>query len=139
MWDAYDKLNHDVKEYAGYKRMLKETAEKIDSSARELLGELQKIDGWECMIKHCRDHYEKCKNNFFGWCQVTHTEDSVQFVKGYSNGDEYEVLNISFKKSLKQQVRERMEEIENERRCKETETREKDLAELQRLRDKYGL
>ena len=91
------------------------------------------------MIKECEDHYAKYSKEFFKWCSVTHTDDAVQFVKGYSDGDEYEVLEISFRKSLKDQVRDRMEYIEEQRHRQETEEREKDLAQLERIRKKYNL
>lgn len=108
MYTIQDKLSADVKHYANYKKMKDEAEARIDSEARELLSELQKVDGWECMIKRCKEHYAKYPDRFFDWCSVTHTDDAVQFVKGYSNGDEYEVLEISFRKSLKDQVRDRM-------------------------------
>lgn len=141
MWTTQDYLNRLVKEYDGCQKQLKKTREEIDSKARELLAELQQITGWECMIKHCYDHYAsyKHKDDFFKACIVTHTDDAVQFVKGYSDGSEYDVLTISFKKSLKDQIRDRLDEIEFERRRKETDTRERDLAELERIRKKYGI
>lgn len=139
MLTTQDKLNNDVKEYAGYMRMIKETSDRIDSEARELLCELQEIDGWECMILHCYAHYlsYRHKDSFFRSCSVAHTDNSVQFIKGYSDGEAYVVLDISFKKSLQQQVRERMEGIEFEKRQKEIDEREKDLAILERIRKKF--
>lgn len=58
------------------------------------------------MIRNCVEHYNKYPDEFFNWCSVTHNEEAVQFVKGYSNGDEYKVLEISYRKSLKEQVQE---------------------------------
>lgn len=139
MWTTQDHLNLLTKEYAGFRRELKAKGEEIDRYARELLKELQTIKGWECMIKDCREHYEKYPKDFFGWCSVTHTQDAVQFIKGYSDDGEYEVLEISFRKSLKDQVRDRLEEIEYEKRKEETDTRERDLMELERIRKKYGI
>lgn len=139
MFSTQDNLIDFTRRYKTLQRELKETGEKIGQQARILLSELQKIDGWECMIKECKEHYARYPKEFFGWCSVTHTTDAVQFVKGYNGGDEYEVIEISFRKSLKQQVRERLEMIEDERRKKETDEREKDLIELERLKKKYNL
>lgn len=109
MYTIQDKLSANVKNYAHYKKMIVQMRKEIDLEARELLNELRKIKGWECMIKECEYHYSKYPDEFFDWCSVTHTNDAVQFVKGYSNGDEYEVLEINFRKSLKDQVHERLQ------------------------------
>lgn len=139
MFTIEDELNRLVKIYTGHQRGLSETGKEIDQKAREFLSELQKIKGWECMILSCQEHYARCPKEFFGWCSVTHTDDAVQFVKGYSDDGEYIVLNLSFRKSLKDQMRDRLDEIEAEKRKEETDEREKDLAELERIRKKYGL
>lgn len=120
-------------------KMMAEMGERIDREARELLSELQKVEGWECMIKACEGHYSQYPKQFFGWCSVTHTDDAVQFVKGYSGGDEYEVLEISFRKSLKDQVRDRKIELEEQRKKQVADEREKDIAEMERIKGKYGL
>lgn len=133
------RLRQYIRQYAEHERKMEKIQEQIDREARKLLLELQRINGWECMIKHCRYHYEKYKKDFFGWCQVTTTDDSVQFVKGYSNGDEYNVLSINLYKPLEQQVHERMEEMENEQHRKETNIRKKELSEFERIKKKYGL
>lgn len=134
-----DKLIADVKDYDLHKKGMRNADERIDNEARELLAELQKVKGWECMIKTCKEHYAKYPKKFFNWCSVTHTDDAVQFVKRYSNGDEHEVLEISFRKSLKDQVRERMEYVEEQRHREETEEREKDMIQLERIRKKYNV
>lgn len=139
MWTVQDKLSAAVKDYARYQEQMNEACTIIDREARELLSELQKVEGWECMIKACKDHYSKFPNLFFGWCSVTHTDDAVQFVKGYSSGDEYEVLEISFRKSLKDQVRDRKIDLEEQRKKQVADEREKDLAEMERIKGKYGL
>jgi len=139
MYTIQDKLSADVKDYARYKKMMAEAGERIDHEARELLSELRKVKGWECMIKECEEHYAKYPDKFFDWCSVTHTDDAVQFIKGYSNDDEYEVLEISFRKSLKDQVRDRMDYLAEQREKEATEEREKDLIQLARIRAKYGL
>ena len=45
-----DKLIADVKDYALHKNRMRDAGERIDKEARELLTELQKVEGWECMI-----------------------------------------------------------------------------------------
>lgn len=139
MYTIQDKLSADVKDYAHHRKMMAEMGERIDREARELLSELRKVKGWECMIKECEEHYAEYPDKFFDWCSVTHTDDAVQFVKGYSNDDEYEVLEISFRKSLKDQVRDRQDYLAEQREKQETEEREKDLMQLERIRAKYGL
>lgn len=139
MYTIQDKLSADVKDYARYEKMIAEIGERIDREARELLSELRKVKGWECMIKECEAHYAKYPDKFFDWCSVTHTDDAVQFVKGYSNDDEYEVLEISFRKSLKDQVRDQMDYLAEQREKEATEERERDLIQLERIRKKYGL
>jgi hypothetical protein len=134
-----DKLIADVKNYALHEKEMREAGERIDKEARELLVELQKVKGWECMIKACKYHYSRYTKEFFKWCSVKHTDDAVQFVKGYSDGNEYEALEISFRKSLKDQVRDRAEYIEQQRHRQETEEREKDLIQFERIRKKYNL
>lgn len=139
MYTIQDKLSADVKGYARYKEMMAEMGERIDREARELLSELRKVKGWECMIKECEEHYAKYPDKFFDWCSVTHTDDAVQFVKGYADDGEYEVLEISFRKSLKDQVRDRMDYLEEQHEKEATEERERDLIQLERIRKKYGL
>lgn len=139
MYTIQDKLSTNVKKYAYYRNRMHEMDERIDHEARELLSELRKVKGWECMIKECEEHYAKYPDEFFDLCEVTHTDDAVQFVKGYSNDDEYEVLEISFRKSLKDQVRDRMDYLAEQREKEATEERERDLIELERIREKYGL
>lgn len=141
MFTTQDHLNILVKDYDMYKEKMKATRDGIDRYARCLLSELMEIEGWECMIKHCYEHYSSYKNkgDFFKACEVTHSDGAVQFVKGYRNGDEYEVLEISFRKSLKDQIRDRMDFLENEKRRREVDEHEKDMIELARIRYKYGL
>lgn len=139
MFTIQDKLIADVNHYENYIVLMNETGKKIEHEARELLNELRKVKGWECMIKACEEHYNKYTEEFFDWCSITHTKDAVQFVKGYSNGDEYEVLEISFKKSLKDQVRDRMDYLAKQTEKEKTEEREKDLKQLERIVKKYNL
>ena len=139
MYIIQDKLSADVKEYEHHKKIMAEIGERIDREARELLSELRKVKGWECMIKECGEHYAKYPDNFFDWCSVTHTDDAVQFVKGYSDDGEYDVLEISFRKSMKDQVSDRMDYLAEQREKDATEERERDLKQLERIRKKYGI
>ena len=132
-------LIEDIKHYKGLESSLEHLGEQIDKEARQLLKELQEIDGWQCMIKHCKGHYDKYPDKFFDWCSVTHTDGAVQFVKGYSNCDEYEVIEIDLHNSLAMQVRNRQIELRGEAQHKQEEIKEKELAELKRLKEKYEL
>ncbi len=129
-----------IKKIRSYKTLqteLEQLGEQIDKEARKLLKELQKVDGWECMIKECKEHYARHPEEFFGWCSVTNTDDAVQFVKGYSSGDEYEVLEIGLYSTLAEQVRYRQNESRNNAAKKQEEIKKKELAELERLKRKY--
>lgn len=139
MYTIQDHLIADVKRYAYHRKMMVKMGERIDSEARELLSELRKVKGWECMIKKCKEDYVKYPDKFFDWCRVTHTDNAVQFVKRYAYDGEYEVLEISFRKSLKDQVRDRMDLLKNNAKKKAAEERERDLIQLERIRAKYGL
>lgn len=133
MYTIQDKLIADVKDYALHKKGMRDAGERIDKEARELLSELRKVKGWECMIKECGEHYAKYPDNFFDWCSVTHTDDAVQFVKGYADDGEYEVLEISFRKSLKDQVRDRMDYLTEQRHRQETEERQKEYYQIREM------
>lgn len=134
-----NRLQVYIRRYAEYQQKLIELEKYINDEARELLCELQKIDGWECMILSCKEHYSKYPKNFFGWCSVEHTDDSVQFVKGYSNSDEYVVLDINLNKPLEQQVHDKLKEVECNKKTIEEKEREKDLVEFEKIKKKYGL
>jgi hypothetical protein len=125
-----------IRDYRGLKKQLSAKGEEIDRLARELLQELQKQDGWECMIKACYEHY-KSYPGFFDSCEVTHTSDAVQFVKGYSDGDEYEVLEISLKDSVGMQVRKKLLDLKWEKEQAALKRGQAELAELKRLKEKY--
>lgn len=130
-------LIEDIRHYKGLESSLEHLEGQIDKEARQLLKELQKIDGWQCMIKACKEHYAKCPNRFFDWCSVTYTDSAVQFVKGYSDGDEYEVMEIDLHNSLSMQVRNKQIELRGEALSEQQEIKEKELAELKRLKEKY--
>jgi len=130
-------LIEDIRHYKELESSLEHLEEQIDKEARQLLKELQKIDGWQCMIKTCKDHYAKYPKKFFDWCSVTHTDGAVQFVKGYSDGDEYEVMEIDLHNSLAMQVRNKQIELRGEAQREQQEIKEKELAELKRLKEKY--
>lgn len=133
-----DKLRDDVNEYKHYLVLMSETRKNIEHGARELLCELRKIKGWECMIRNCVEQYNKYPDKFFNWCSVTHNEDAVQFVKGYSNGEEYKVLEISYRKSLEEQVQEKINYQKEQSEKKKKEERERDFKQLEHIIRKYG-
>lgn len=132
-------LSKLITAYRKHKDALFDISDNIKTHARQLLRELQDIDGWQCMIEHCYDHYSSIKEVFFQLCEVEFTGDSVIFVKGYSNGDDYNVLTINLHKSLQQQVLERLELIHLENKSSEEKEKEKDMAEFERIKEKYGL
>ena len=101
-----NELNETVKDTKNLSQLIQSNIKAIDRLGRELLGELQQIRGWENMILHCKDHYEKYPDQFFGWCEVeySYAEPIIKFVKGYSNGDEYTVLTIRLDIELAEQV-----------------------------------
>lgn len=111
--------------------------EQIDKESRNLLKELQKVDGWECMIKECEEHYANYPEEFFDWCSVTHDDDAVQFVKHYSDGTDYEVLEIGLYSTPAEQVHYRQNETINKVAKEQEEIKKKELAELERLKRKY--
>ena len=111
--------------------------EEIDKESRNLLKELQKVDGWECMITASKEHYAKYPEEFFDWCSVTHDDDAVQFVKHYSDGTDYEVLEIGLYDSPADQVKYRQNETINKVAKEQEEIKKKELAELERLKRKY--
>jgi hypothetical protein len=73
------------------------------------------------MILHCRDHYEQCPDQFFEWCEVkySYAEPIIEFVRGYSNGDENTVLTIRLDMGLAEQVMKANEGKENVRRLED--------------------
>ena len=109
----------------------------IERLGRDILEKLKQIDGWDVMIQHCRPHYEEFPKEFFGWCVMEYTSDSISFVKDYSNGDEYTVLEIDLNKSLESQVAEAKKRKFDEEEAERKEIEEKERAELERLKNKY--
>ena len=134
-----ENLIEKINSYKTLQTELKQLGEQIDKEARKLLEELQKVDDWECMIKECRGHYSKYPKDFFEWCSVTHREDAVQFVKGYSNGDEYEVLEIGLYDPLATQVCNRKNKLCEDATKEQEKIKKKELKELERLKRKYEL
>lgn len=134
MYTIQDQLIDDIQELAYYKKKMSETFKRIDTDARQLLSELQKVNGWKLMINECEEHYVKYPNEFFDWCRVEHTDDTVQFIKSYAYGEDYNVLEISLHKPLRDQVRERIDFLKK----KAAEQKESDIKELERICEKYG-
>ena len=126
-----------IKSYKTLQTELELLDEQIDKEARKLLKELQKIDGWECMIKECEEHYAKYPDEFFNWCSVSYTVDAIEFIKGYSDGGEYVVLRINLYEPLATQVQNRLVSLQKEDEEKQRRVEEKELAELERLKKKY--
>ena len=124
---SYETLQTEVKQLRG----------QIDEEARKLLKELQKVDGWECMIEKCKEHYDRYPGEFFDWCSVTYDDDAVQFVKSYSNGSDYKVLEIGLYSTLAEQVRHRQNKSRKKAAKEQEEIKKKELAELERLKKKY--
>lgn len=121
---------------------LSDKTKEIEALAYKLLEELKKIDGWEILIQHCKDHYEMYPNKFFSWCYVTYGSNSVDFNKAYTNGDDFIVLTINLSEDLKTQV-ERVKGLvaqlvaqKEADELSEIERRERE--ELKRLKEKYG-
>lgn len=117
---------------------LSDKTKEIEALAYKLLEELKKIDGWEVLFQHCKSHYEKYPNDFFKWCYVTYDSSSVDFNKAYLNGDDFIVLTINLSEDLQKQV-ERVKKLvrkKSDDELKEIERQE--LAELKRLKEKYG-
>ena len=103
-----NELNETVKDTKNLSLLIQSNIKAIDRLGRELLEELRQIRGWESMILHCKDHYEQYPDQFLGWCKVEYSfaEPIIEFVKGYSNGDEYTVLTIRLDMELVEQVME---------------------------------
>lgn len=104
--DLRNELNETVIDTKNLSELIQSNIKAIDRLGRELLEELRQIRGWESMILHCKDHYELYPDQFFGWCKVkySYAEPIIEFVKGYSNGDEYTVLTIRLDMELVEQV-----------------------------------
>ena len=117
---------------------LSDKTKEIEALAYKLLDELKKVDGWEVLIQHCKDHYEKYPNDFFSWCYVTYGSNSVDFNKAYSNGDDFIVLTINLSDDLKTQV-ERVKGLVAKKESDELlEIERREREELKRLKEKYG-
>ena len=133
-----EKLLTEIGEIYKLKIALSDKTKEIEALAYKLLEELKKIDGWEILFQHCKDHYEKYPNDFFSWCYVTYGSNSVDFNKAYSNGDDLIVLTINLSDDLKTQV-ERVKGLVAEKEADElSEIEQREREELKRLKEKYG-
>ena len=132
-----ENLTKKIKSYKTLQTELKQLGEQIDEEARKLLKELQKVDGWECMIKKCKEHYAKYPGEFFDWCSVTYDDDAVHFIKSYSDDSDYEVMEIGLYSTPAEQVRNKQNETRNKAAKEQEEIKKKELAELERLKQKY--
>lgn len=103
-----NKLCADIREYKKCQKKMTKMNKKIDREARELLRELQEIKGWECMILECACHYVRYPEKFFDWCSVEISSDAVEFYKRYTCDENCKVMSINIRKSLAEQVNERL-------------------------------
>ena len=101
-------LKETIRDTKNLSRLVKGNIDTIDRLGRELLEELQLINGWEIMIDKCKDHYEQYKSEFFKWCSVeySYSESIIKFIKNYhDDDDDYVVLTIRLDMELVEQVR----------------------------------
>ena len=127
-----------IKERRELLKLIDEKEDAITVKARELLDELRKLDNWEVMIECCEEHYERFPDQFFDWCHVEFDKNEVSFVKNYSGDyDDYYVLTIDLTKPLEEQIKERQEKIKKDEEKEKEKIRAKELAELNRLKEKY--
>ena len=127
-----------IEELGKLDKLIDEKENTITLKGRELLNELRKLDNWEVLIDCCKEHYEKYPDQFFNWCHVKYNKHKVSFVKNYSDDDDdYYVLTIDLTKTLEEQIKERELKNKKEYEQKKVDTREKELAELKRLKEKY--
>ena len=115
---------------------IKNKKKEIEIVARETLSQLKMINGWKEMFQNCQWHYEKYPNEFFDWCDVEYTNDSIKFIKGYRD-DEYIVIEIDLNKPLEEQVSDAITRNKQLAEQERKELEEKELSELKRLKDKY--
>lgn len=116
---------------------IKNKKKEIEIVARETLSQLKMINGWKEMFQNCQWHYEKYPNEFFDWCDVEYTNDSIKFIKGYRDDDEYIVIEIDLNKPLEEQVSDAITRNKQLAEQERKELEEKELSELKRLKDKY--
>ena len=121
------------------KKQLDNCYNNMTTICKNLLLELKKIPNWETMIKHCRDHYSRFPDEFFNWCQIEFNlnDNSIYFVKGYSDGEEYIVLTINLNETLEDQVNKANKDLLEQEQEKARIEKQKELEELKRLKEKY--
>lgn len=114
--------------------------ENMDKVSRELLNELREIPNWECMIEGCKGHYEEHPNEFFDWCEIEYYPSlhSIEFVKGYSGGDEITVLSIDLDKPLEEQVQTKLAELQHKQDAMKKTREMAEFREYLRLKEKFG-
>lgn len=126
-----------IKQNCKLKDKLYYNEKEIENIAIALLSELRKIKGWENLIEDCRWHYELYPNQFFNWCNVDFSQNTVNFVKEYNNGCVFDVLRIKLDISLEEQVKKAVNKEEERIAKEENDVRERELATLKRLKEKY--
>lgn len=131
-------LKKQVLRKKSFRKKLIQTNVEIDKLSRMLLKKLQQITGWEVMIdeEYLWD-YERDTDNFFNRCQVIALDTGkVEFVFNYDDGVST-ALTISLDAPLEEQVRMAISKKEGKEMKDAEQEREKELAELERLKKKY--
>ena len=117
----------------------------IETAGKQLVKELQKIPEWEYMILSCYDHYKKYPSEFFDWCEYSFDEEDYDYdendtrdmlyVKKYYSGDPsgLVVLKIDLNIPLEDQVKKRLEEIDDRKNRELKSKYQKDMQTLESL------
>jgi len=131
------------------KRQIKELDQKreelkfnIKSFGKELVKELQKISGWECMIQSCWYHMKEYKdpNEFFDICSYEfdfYDSRNILYVKKYYAGadpDGYVVLEINLEGTLEKQVENMLSKITQTEKNTLVKEYNKDMDVLKKLK-----
>jgi len=120
----------------------RELKKNIEKYGRELVEELTKLPGWNCMMQLCRDHYREYDNNrFFDICSYELGEYEYEnhlLVKKYYSGadpDGYIVFDIDLRLPLETQISNRKRLLQSKYAAKE----ESERREYERLKKKFEL
>ncbi len=116
----------------------------VETAGKQLVKELQKIPDWDCMMLSCYDHYKKYPSEFFDWCKYsfeyddfdgTDDEKDILYVKKYYSGDPsgLVVLRLDLKLPLEDQVKKRLEDIEDRKNRELKSKYQKDMQTLESL------
>lgn len=119
-----------------------ECEQRLEHCAKNVLEDLKKLPDWEILIdEDIRWHYDKYKDKFFDWCTVGYymSGDSphVVFKKGYSNGDEYNALDIDLTVPLEKQIQNKLVETETAIQKELARKEQKEYETYLRLKEKF--